>query len=57
MIAVVALTGIWDWFDADRSKEIQQRAVMVLPTEYDNYDQFNIFGPGKKVGGKDSPRW
>lgn len=54
--AVVALTGIWDWFDADRSKEIQQRAVMVLPEKYVNHENLPIFGgPGHKVGGKVPP--
>jgi hypothetical protein len=54
--AVVALTGIWDWFDGDRSKDIQQRAVMVLPGRYVNHEPLPIFGgPGQKVGGKGPP--
>ena len=54
--AVVALTGIWDWFDAGRSKEIQQRAVMVLPEGYANRESLPIFGGlGQKVGGKGPP--
>jgi hypothetical protein len=32
--ALVALTGIWDWFDGGRSKEIQQHAVVALPKEF-----------------------
>ncbi|KAJ5047481.1 uncharacterized protein L3040_003305 [Drepanopeziza brunnea f. sp. 'multigermtubi'] len=28
--AVVALTSVWDWFDGDRSREIQRRAVVVI---------------------------
>lgn len=54
--AVVALTGIWDWFDGDRSKEIQQRAVMVLPQQYTGHDRLPVFGgPGQKLGGKGPP--
>lgn len=47
-IAVVALTSVWDWFDGDRSKEIQQRAVAVVPN-------MGMYRPGQMLGQKGPP--
>lgn len=29
--ATIGLTGIWDWFDGETSKQIQEAAVMTMP--------------------------
>ncbi|CAL3972858.1 unnamed protein product [Diplocarpon coronariae] len=46
--ALVALTSVWDWFDGNRSKEIQERAVVVIPNAIERQQ-------GQKLGQKGPP--
>lgn len=64
LVALVALMSVWDWFDGDRSKELQQRAVVVIqsPNERPPGQKLGMRGPPKGIGRAvnakaDGPAW